>query len=188
VKSIKIPSLISSVVLNALTGIEGMEFTLLDHCPYCNGEVRYHDMRKKRFATVIIDGEKKIINVLVTRYYCKNCGKLCYAQAPFYPNTKFGSPVIDLCLTLARAHPFNHSARILQEMGVVVDRGTIRNFFSRDIPEVSYAKIYGLSIPLSIFYLSDLASKRQQSRLVTQEDVLKVCGFPSTKELFQKEE
>lgn len=186
-KSIKIPSLISSVVLNALSGLEGMEFTLLDRCPFCGGTVRYHDNRKKRFATIINEGEKRIINVLVTRYYCKECGRLCYAMAPFYPNTKFGSPVIDLCMTLARVHPFNHSARILQEMGVVVDRGTIRNFFSRDIPEVSYAKIYGLPIPLSIFYLSDLSSKRKQSRLVTQEDVLKVCGFPSKKELFRQE-
>lgn len=181
-KSIKIPSLVSSVVLNALSGIDGMEFTFLDHCPYCKGEIRYHDNRKKRFATITIDNEKRIINVIVTRYYCKECGKLCYAMAPFYPNTKFGSPVIDLCMTLARVHPFNHSARILQEMGVVVDRGTIRNFFSRDLPEVSYAKIYGLPIPLSIFYLSDLSSKRQQSRLVTQEDVLRVCGFPSKKD------
>ena len=105
-------------------------------------------------------------------------------MAPFYPNTKFGSPVIDLCMTLARVHPFNHSARILQEMGVVVDRGTIRNFFSRDIPAVSYVKIYDLPIPLSIFYLSDLSSRMQQNRPVTQEDVLKVCGFPSLKELF----
>ena len=185
-KSIKIPSLIISVVQNAFSGLEGMEFTLLDCCPHCGGEVRYHDNRKKRFATIIVDGKKKIINVLVTRYYCKACGRLCYALAPFYPNTKFGSPVIDLCMTLARVHPFNHSAKILQEMGVVVDRGTIRNFFSRDIPEVSYAKIYDLPIPLSIFYLSDLASKRRQASLVTQEDVLRVCGFPSKKELFQE--
>lgn len=164
-----------------------MEFTLLDRCPHCGGDIRYHDNRKKRFATIIVDGEKRIINVLVTRYYCKKCGRLCYAMAPFYPNTKFGSPVIDLCMTLARVHPFNHSARILQEMGVVVDRGTIRNFFSRDIPAVSYVKIYGLPIPLSVFYLSDLSSKRQQSRPVTQEDVLRVCGFPSARELFTSE-
>ncbi|HOJ96054.1 MAG TPA: hypothetical protein PK024_04350 [Methanospirillum sp.] len=179
-KIIKIPSLIASVVQNALSGLEGMEFTLLDCCPHCGGVVRYHDIRKKRFATIIIDREKRIINVLVTRYYCKACGKLCYASAPFYPNTKFGSPVIDLCITLARIHPYNHSARILQEMGVVVDRGTIRNFFSRDIPEVSYAKMYGLPIPLSIFHLSDLSSRRRQQRHVTQEDILRVCGFPSS--------
>ena len=181
-KSIKIPTLISSVVLNALMGVEGMEFTILKACPHCNGPVRYHDIRKKRFATVVVEGSKKIINVQVTRYYCKKCGKLCYAMAPFYPNTKFGSPVIDLCLTLARAHPFNHSARILQEMGVVVDRGTIRNFFSRAVPEVSYVKIYDLPIPLTIFYLSELASRRKQLRTVTQEDVLKVCGFPVKKD------
>jgi len=183
VKIIKIPSLIASVVQNALYGLEGMEFTLLDCCPHCGGVVRYHDIRKKRFATIIIDGEKRIINVLVTRYYCKACGRLCYASAPFYPNTKFGSPVIDLCITLARVHPYNHSARILQEMGVVVDRGTIRNFFSRDIPEVSYAKMYGLPIPLSIFHLSDLSCRRRQQRHVSQEDILKVCGFPFSKVL-----
>ncbi len=163
-----------------------MVFTLRDHCPWCNGAIRYHDIRKKRFATIVVDGEKRIINVLVTRYYCKACGRLCYAMAPFYPNTKFGSPVIDLCVTLARFHPYNHSARILQELGIVVDRGTIRNFFSHDIPPVSYVKIYGLPLPLSLLLLSDLASKKQHSQIVTQEDILRICGFPSVPALFDQ--
>lgn len=168
-------------MVNALAGIDDMEFTLLYECPYCGGSVKYHDIRKKRFATVIDRGEKRIISVRVHRYYCRNCGKLCYAYAPFYPDTKFGSPVIDLCMTLARTHPFNHSARILEEMGVVVDRGTIRNFFERDIPEVSYARIYGLPIPLTIFYLSDIFSRVKRQHPVSQEEILEVCGFPIPK-------
>jgi len=179
VKVIKIPSILSSVIITALTGIDMMEFTRIPHCHYCKGTVRFHDVRAKRFATVVEDGEKRIITVRVHRFYCRDCGKLCYAQAPFYPNTKFGAPVADLCLTLARDNPFNHTAKILQTIGVVVDRGTIRNFSGHELPQVSYAKIYGLPIPLSICYLSDLFSRKKWDFEVTEEDVLEVCGFPS---------
>ena len=156
-----------------------MEFTLITGCHYCKGPVKFHDIKTKRFATVIDKEEKRIITVRVHRYYCRECGKLCYAHAPFYPNIKFGSPVADLCITLAREHPFNHTAKILQTIGVVVDRGTIRNFSGQEIPAVSYAKIYGLSVPLSICYLSDLFSRGTWNYQVTQEDVLEVCGFPN---------
>jgi hypothetical protein len=178
VKVIKIPSILSSVIITALTGIDSMEFTLISECQYCKGLVRFHDIRVKRYATVIENGQKRIISVKVHRYYCRDCGKLCYARAPFYPNTKFGSPVIDLCMTLARDHSFNHTAKILQTIGVVVDRGTIRNFSGRELPLVSYAKIYGLPIPLSICYLSDLLSREKWNFQVNQEEILDVCGFP----------
>lgn len=176
-KVIKIPSILKSVIITALTGMDSMEFTLISECHYCKGPVRFHDIRAKRFATVIEDEQKKIISVKVHRYYCRDCGKLCYARAPFYPNTKFGSPVADLCMTIAREHPFNHTAKILQTIGVVVDRGTIRNFSSHELPPVSYAKIYGLPIPLSICYLSDLFSRRTWNYQVSEEEILEVCGF-----------
>jgi len=178
VKVIKIPSILSSVIITALTGIDMMEFTRISHCHYCKGPVRFHDVRAKRFASVIENEQKRTITIRVHRFYCRDCGKLCYAQAPFYPNTKFGAPVADLCMTLARDHPFNHTAKILQTIGVVVDRGTIRNFSGHDLPPVSYAKIYGLPIPLSICYLSDLFSRKKWNFEVTEEDVLEVCGFP----------
>lgn len=177
-KVIKIPSLLSSVIIRALTGIDMMEFTLISRCHYCKGPVKFHDIKAKRFATVLENGEKRIIMIRVHRYYCQECGRLCYARAPFYPNIKFGSPVADLCMTLARDHPFNHTAKILQNIGVFVDRGTIRNFSGRELPAVSYAKIYGLPIPLSICYLSDLFSRGTWNYEVTQEEVLEVCGFP----------
>ncbi len=177
-KAIKIPSIISGVVITALTGMDGTEFTILTECPHCSGPVRFHDIRAKRFATVVENGEKRIISVRVSRYYCRNCGKLCYARAPFYPETKFGSPVIDLCVAISRIHPFNHTSRILQEIGVIVDRGTIRNFSGRDLPEVSYARIYGLPIPLSICYLSDLFSRKKWNYQITQEEMLMYCGIP----------
>ncbi len=177
VKVIKIPSLLSQVIVAALTGIDMMEFTIREECQYCRGPVKFHDIRAKRFATVIEKGEKRNINIRVYRYYCQDCGKLCYARAPFYPNTKFGSPVADLCTTLAWEHPFNHVAKILQMIGIVIDRGTIRNFSCYEIPPVSYSKIYGLPIPLSICYLSDLFSRNVWNYTVTQEEILEVCGF-----------
>lgn len=177
-KVIKIPSILSSVIISALTGINSMEFTNISECQHCKGPLKFHDIRAKRFATVIENGQKRNIIVRVHRYYCRDCGKLCYARAPFYPNIKFGSPVADLCMTLARDHPFNHTAKILQTIGVFVDRGTIRNFSGLEIPPVSYAKIYGLPVPLSICYLSDLFSRGMWNYQVTQEEVLEVCGFP----------
>lgn len=180
-KIIKIPSLLSEVIISALTGIDQMDFTHISHCYYCKGTIKFHDIRAKRFATVIEKGEKRNITINVHRYYCRDCGKLCYARAPFYPNIKFGSPVADLCMALARDYPFNHTAKILQGIGVVMDRGTIRNFSSQNIPPVSYAKLYGLSIPLSICYLSDLFSRSTWDYQVTEDDVMEVCGFPHLK-------
>jgi len=174
-QKIKVPTLLSSLVINALAGISDLEFTTIRSCPFCGGTVRYHDIRKKRFATIIRDGEKHMIYVRVHRFYCRECGKLCYAQAPFYPDTKFGAPVIDLCMAIARDHAYNYTARVLNEMGVVVDRGTVRNFFVKDIPDVSYVKIYGYPIPLSIFSLSDLASKATEQFPLSEEDVLSAC-------------
>ncbi len=182
-KTVKIPSILTSLVLTGLTGIDGMEFSLLSHCPFCKGPLKFHDIRAKRFATVTDNDEKRIISVKVTRYYCRDCGKLCYAKAPFYPDTKFGSPVIDLCMTIARIHPYNHTAKILQEIGVVVDRGTIRNFSGRSLPPVSYAEIFGVPVPLSICYLSDLFGRKRYNYNITQEEVLKICNIPLTNEV-----
>lgn len=155
-----------------------MTFTLLYECPYCSGPVKYHDNRKKRFATIREeDDTRRVISVQVHRYYCQKCGKLCYAKAPFYPDTKFGSPVIDLCITLSQTYPFNHTAKILHAMGVIVDRGTIRNFSERNLPRVSYAKIYSVPIPLSILYLSDLVIRSSRIYPLDEQEILKACGF-----------
>jgi hypothetical protein len=175
VQKIKVPTLLSFLVTNALSGVADLEFTILRNCPFCGGEVKYHDIRKKRFATIEYDGEKHLIHVRVHRFYCRECGKLCYAHAPFYPDTKFGAPVIDLCMTIARDHAYNYTARVLKEMGVVVDRGTVRNFFEKDIHDVSYVKIYGHPIPLSIFSLSDLVFRATPQYPLSEEDVLSAC-------------
>jgi hypothetical protein len=176
-KQIKIPPMLPAVVQNAFAGVDDLIFTIRYECYHCGGPVRYHDIRKKRFATIMEDGDKRTIFVQVYRYYCRHCGKLCYAEAPFYPDTKFGSPVIDLCITLSQVHPYNHTAKILNAMGIIVDRGTIRNFSERNLPRVSYAKMYDLPIPLSIFYLSDLVSKSNQRNPLDETDVMKACGF-----------
>jgi hypothetical protein len=101
----RFPPMVSDIVQNALSSLDGVAFTELAACPHCGGSVTPHDLKEKQFA-VLADGEKtRTIHVKVKRFHCRQCGRLCYADEPFYPNTRIGSPVIDLCTTLSRVCP-----------------------------------------------------------------------------------
>ncbi len=128
------------LVGSALVSMDGVAFTELDACPSCGGSLTGHDLRKKRFAVVMEGGKPRVIHVHVKRFYCNRCKNLCYAEAPFYPETRLGSPVVDLCALLAARMPFHRVARLLAAMGVIVDRGTIRNYAARDFGRIPYTE------------------------------------------------
>jgi hypothetical protein len=154
-RKVRIPSMLSDIVTSAITAFDNATFTECAACPFCGGEVKAHDMRRKKFATVLEDGKRRQIHVFVKRFYCTDCGRLCYADSPFYPDTRIGIPVVDLCTTLIEKHPFHHAARILRSLNIVVDRGTLRNYARRnDFPHPEVIAMYGVEIPLSIFELS----------------------------------
>ncbi|MFA7073480.1 MAG: hypothetical protein WC138_13370 [Methanoculleus sp.] len=176
-KTLPVPPMLTDLVGNALASMDGVKFTDLDACPSCGGPVAGHDLRAKRFAVILEHGEERTIRVYVKRFYCQKCGRLCYADAPFYPDTRLGSPIVDLCLLLSEQMPFNRVAQHLKAMGIVVDRGTIRNYASRDFGAIPAAELFGLPLPLSLLNLSISAIGRERGPIVGAE-ALAACGFP----------
>ena len=170
--------MLTDLVGHALASMDSVKFTCLDACPACGGPVTGHDLRAKRFAVILENGKERTIRVYVKRFYCRRCGTLCYADAPFYPDTRLASPVVDLCLLLSQQMPFNRVAQYLRAMGIIVDRGTIRNYASRDFGAIPATELFGLPLPLSLLNLATSTLGRE-GRPITGAEVLAACSFPS---------
>ncbi|MCX6691587.1 MAG: hypothetical protein NTW33_05910 [Methanoregula sp.] len=113
------------------------------------------------------------------RFSCQVCKKVCFADEPFYPGTRIGSPVVDLCVTLSGTMPFTRTAAYLEEMGIYVDRMTVRNFSRLDVPEIPTADVFGIHLPMSIISLSTLAAGIREGGCIEGTEALAACGFPS---------
>ncbi|WP_292520838.1 hypothetical protein [Methanoculleus sp.] len=177
-KKFLIPPMLADLVGNALASMDGVTFTCLDACPSCGGPVSGHDLRAKRFAVLLENGQERTIRVYVKRFYCQECGALCYAEAPFYPDTRLASPIVDLCFLLSQQMPFNRVAQYLRMLGIVVDRGTIRNYASRDFGAIPETELFGLPLPLSLLNLAAFTLDRERRPIVGAE-ALAACCFPS---------
>jgi len=178
-KPILIPPMACDLIQDALCSLDGVEFTDGRRCPVCGGPVQGHDIKTKKFATLLDHGELRDIHVKVKRFTCRVCESLCYAEEPFYPDTRIGSPVIDLCTTISQSVPFNRTAKVLEVIGVVVDRGSIRNFSHRSLPNVATVDVFGMRIPFSVLSLSSISARIRQGTRVPGAEVLASCGFPS---------
>ncbi len=176
-KTLIVPPMLIDLVANALVSMDGVKFTDLDACPSCGGPVTGHDLRAKRFAVMLQNGEERVIRVYVKRFYCQQCGALCYADAPFYPDTRLAAPIVDLCLVLSQQMPFNQAAQHLRAMGIVVDRGTIRNYASRDFGMIPATELFGFLLPLSLLNLATFTLGRER-RTIAGAEALVACGFP----------
>lgn len=170
-RTVQIPSMLRDLVSSAILSVEGITFTTLDACPYCGGPVKGHDTRRKRFATVQTKKGKQTVNVFVKRYHCEECGKLCYAESPFYPDTRLGIPIVDLCNALIEKHPYHHAARILTALEIVVDRGTLRNYAQRSFPSPDVIEMYGVPIPISILNMNEYSFRGRTSSSVPGAEV-----------------
>jgi len=173
-----IPRMLRGLVRSALADMDGVVFDSPVKCRYCGGGVAGYDIRKRAFACIIEDGKKREIHVHVKRFYCSDCGKVCYADAPFYPGTRIGSPVVDLCVCLAATMPFNRAERYLEEIGLAVDRGTIRNYAHRNFGSIPYVEIFGIHMPISILNISVLSITRGEEGPVTGAEPLTARRFP----------
>ena len=167
------------LVQTALTACDGTYFDNRDACPTCGGSLSGYDKKKKQFAVLTEGGGRRTVHVIVKRFSCQVCKKVCFADEPFYPGTRIGSPVVDLCLTLCRTMPFTRTAAYLEEMGICVDRMTVRNFSHLAVPEIPTADVYGIRLPMSIISLSTLASGLGEGDCLNGAEALAACGFPS---------
>ena len=175
----RIPPMLVDLVQTALTACDGTYFDNRDACPSCGASLSGYDKKKKQFAVLIEDGKRRAVHVFVKRFFCKSCRTVCFAQEPFYPKTRIGSPVVDLCVTLCRTMPFTRTAAYLEEMGIVVDRMTVRNFSRLAVPEIPTADVFSIHLPMSIISLSTLAAGLREGSCIEGAEALAACGFPS---------
>jgi hypothetical protein len=178
-KSPRIPPLIIDIVQSGLLASEGIIFDNLETCPVCGGKVSGYDTKKKQFAVMLEGNTRHPVHVFVKRFSCRECHAICFADEPFYPDTRIGSPLVDLCRTLGATMPFNRVAAHLLHLGIIIDRGTVRNYMNRSFPEIPTTDLFGIRLPPSIISLSELAARLGEGSRIPGTEALAACGFPS---------
>lgn len=126
-------------------------------CPRCGSKEHTRiDKVKKIFCQVIENGSINPINIYLKRYRCKQCNHIYRSQGPFYPKTEYGKPIVDLVLYLASTNPYNRVENILLELGIQVDRDTVKRYvklFKKRSQHVGGIKFFGKSIGVNILKL-----------------------------------
>jgi len=153
-RPIPIAPMMVDMVRNGITAVDGKVFANLDRCPHCGGAVRPHDLRAKRFATITTGTGVRDVHVSVKRFRCARCGRLCYADSPFYPGTRHGAPVVELAAVLAERMPPGRTAQTLARLGLVLDRATVRAYADLPLPPITTTQLFGIPVPVSIILLS----------------------------------
>ncbi|OPX64787.1 hypothetical protein [Methanoregula sp. PtaB.Bin085] len=182
-KKTRIPPMLADLVLMTIVACDGILFDEAAACPHCGGEPGGYDVKRKQFAIVTDRGKRRVISVLVRRFRCRNCRQITYAGQPFYPDTRIGSPVIDLCRTLGETMPYGRVSSCLADMGVVVDRWSVRNYVKGNTLPVPAADMFGVRVPLSLVSLSTLAGTLPEGRRMDARSVLAAFGYPSASHL-----
>lgn len=182
-KKRRIPPLFSALLQTTLTLCDGVLFDECGACPHCGGELSGYDVKKKQFAIVMEGEQKKVVYVLVKRFLCHGCGQVSLANQPFYPDTRIGSPVVDLCVTLGETMPYSRVSSCLAEMGIVVDRWSARNYIRDNHRSVPSVDMFGVRVPLSIGSLSTLAMGISGGGRIDGPAVLAACNYPAITQL-----
>jgi hypothetical protein len=167
------------LVQSALCACDGIEFITAPPCPVCGGSVRGYDTKKKKFAVIREKDRERTLSVSVKRFTCRICGTLCYAGDPFYPDTRIGSPVVDLCITLTGTRPFSRTATMLDAMGIIIDRSSCRKYGTMQLPAIPSIDVFGMQLPFSIISLTTLTARSGDGSRIPGAEILTACGFPS---------
>ncbi len=178
-KAPRIPPMLAMIVQAGFLSVDGISFTELAACPFCGGLVSGYDTRKRVFAVIREKDQERTLRVAVKRFSCHQCGRIVNADEPFYPGTRMGSPVVDLCLALATMMPVNRTAAWLDAVDIIVDRTSCRQYVRDHARAVPSTELFGIRIPISAISLSSLASRAGQGSPVSGAEVLAACGFPS---------
>jgi hypothetical protein len=151
---VQVPPMLAALIQAGIAAVDGHVFSDPLPCPACGVTGAGYDRRIRRFATVPDEQGTQEITVVVKRFRCRSCGEVQDARAPFYPDTRLGSPVVDLCVILGRDLPYRRVSAVLRDLGLVVDPGTVRNYASRDFGPVPVTVLFGLQLPQSVISLS----------------------------------
>lgn len=167
--------LMVDLVRSGLSAMDGVVFTDRSCCPYCGGPLLVHDYKDRKFATLARGQDLVDIMVTVRRFHCRSCHRLVTADVPFYPDIHLGSPVVDLCIVLTRQLPYNRANRLIRDLGVILHRGTIKNYATLSIQPPVTDQLFGIALPLSLVNLSSLAAARSAGEEVTGAEALAAC-------------
>ncbi len=160
---------------------DGILFDCHTCCPHCRGGLADYDEKIKQFAVVTGDTNTRTITVRIKRFQCRECSTVVYAHQPFYPGTRIGSPVVDLCVTFASIMPYGRASTYLHQIGVIVDRWSVRNYAIKNTRKIATTGVYGTILPVSIITLAALTTEAGDNTPLDPSDVLSACGYPSQK-------
>jgi len=175
----RINPIFSELIPTALYACNDILFDRCSSCPRCGGSLAGYDVKTKHFADIIEGHLTKTVIVRIKRFRCSECGMIVYADQPFYPNTRTGSPVVDLCVVLSTKMPYARAATCLREFGLNVDRWSVRNYAIKNPRHIQSTELYGILLPKSIISLAALTSNSIGTS-VRASDVLSACGYPSS--------
>ncbi|MGA2122070.1 MAG: hypothetical protein ABSG49_08505 [Methanoregula sp.] len=183
----RIPPLLADIVQTGISAVDGVIFTEHSQCPTCGAPLSGYDTKRKQFAHLVTDKGPRTVYVDIKRFYCRNCHRFCLADNPFYPDTRIGSIIIDLCIALSMTMPVNRVPAYLAALGILVDRSSCRlyvqnnsSYYVRNnVRYIETNNIFGVHLPRSILTLSALAIDPIEGSHIEESDVLAACGFPS---------
>jgi len=176
--------MLPTVIQAGIANLDGQSYTSLDVCPSCGGDIAGYDTKKRFFATLHEpEGDREII-IFVRRFRCRACGVVSPADAPFYPDTRIGAPVVDLCVTLSQEMSCSRAARVINALGIVIDRGTVRNYSSRGFAVPPATEFFGFLLPVSIISLTMFTPGSFQPGAVIGAESFAPAGRPATGRAF----
>ena len=175
----RIHPIFSDLIPAALSACDGVLFDSRTCCPNCGGSLTGYDVKTKHFADLIDNTTARPVTVRIKRFRCRECRAVIYADQPFYPNVRVGSPVVDLCVTLSAKMPYASTSAFLQQIGLNVDRWSVRNYAQKNIIVVPTTEQYGIVLPISIVSLAALASDVGKGSSIDATEILRACDYPA---------
>jgi len=174
-----IPPMLAVLVQGALVIPDRMVFDHCESCPVCGGSVSGYDTIVRQFARILDENGIKTITVTVKRFRCRSCGAIVHADEPFYPGTRIGSPIVDLCIAFSQAYGYGRGARNLRAIGSPLSRMQCRHYAALPVRPFPIIPLYGFPIPQSILALSTLSVSVTKGSGIVGAEALAACGFPS---------
>ena len=156
-----IPSFLPfSIQLGLTTAYEGKKYIDSgEKCPVCGSiHLKKTGFVDKLFAKFITPKGFVEMSVKLQRYQCNDCGEWWQALGPFYPDTQYGAPIVDLILALSSNNSSYTVEGILASMGLQVSSDSIlryiRMFAKRArerAPLVKGSGLYGINMLKLLF-------------------------------------
>jgi hypothetical protein len=183
-RKILVHPMLPTIIQAGIANLDGRLYNSLDSCPSCGGDLVGYDTKQRFFITLAEPGGDRDIVVNVRRFLCRVCGMVSPAKAPFYPDTRIGGPVVDLCVTLSQEMTCSRAAKVINALGIVIDRGTVRNYVSRGFNAPPATEVFGFLLPVSIISLTMFTPGSFQPGPVIGAETFAPAGRPAAGRTF----